>query len=306
MPVPKLSSGVVSTPCGISVAARIWKELKRDFNTLTHICTVIEIKLPNWISIKQFQQPFFLRRTKQFFDPSLQINKTKIPLKLRINKQWVILLLLLLSSSKRKEKKRKVTLSLGWTFELNFVKNQTIPLSNFSHPYRTHTRHAYTLKRGSSRVALWQEVARYIGTERSSRLLVPEGERRGEGRNFHYPKTSSVSSSGFQWQLAKVAWWSWKGNGPVSAWSKIVVVASSVGQGKRGGGRGRVASLFLFLSPWISFVISSLLSSRFLQLVWALKSRNLFWCYRFCSRFYNPGFFLPFFALLSFLSWGEI
>lgn len=68
-------------------------------------------------------------------------------------------------------------------------------------------------------------------------------------------------------------------------------------------GRGRVASLSLLgFLPW--FVISSL--SRFLQLIWALRSRNLFWCYRFCSRFYSPDFFLPFFRLtfFSFSRWN--
>lgn len=154
-------------------------------------------------------------------------------------------------------------------------------------------------------MALWQEVARYIGTERSSRLLVPERERRGEGRNFHYPKTSSVSSSGFQWQLAKVAWWSWKGNGPVSAWSKIVVVASSVGQGKRRWERKSCVSLSLSLSlDFVCYLLTPL--EPFLTACLSSKESEFILVLPFLFSFLQPRFLSSLFRLtfFSFLRWN--
>lgn len=134
------------------------------------------------------------------------------------------------------------------------LKNRTIPASNFSLLCALLPRLLY-IKHAERFVALWQEVARCVGTERSSRLLVPV---RGRG-NFHYPKTSSVSPR----VVFSGSWQRWRilereGKGLFQRDRKPCLLPRW--WGKRGDGRGRVASL----SPWISSLVCYLLTEPLL------------------------------------------
>lgn len=86
---------------------------------------------------------------------------------------------------------------------------------------------------------------------------------------------------------------SWRGKerGPVSAWSKTMVVALSM--------RGEEESCFSlsFSLDFVCYLLSEPLLTACLS---SKESEFILVLPRFCSRFYSPGFFLPFFRL-SFL-----
>lgn len=111
------------------------------------------------------------------------------------------------------------------------------------------------IKHAERFVALWQEVARCVGTERSSRLLVPV---RGRG-NFHYSKTSSVSPR----VVFSGSWQRWRilereGKGLFQRDRKPCLLPRRWGKGR--GERKSCVSL----SPWISSLVCYLLTELLL------------------------------------------
>ena len=112
----------------------------------------------------------------------------------------------------------------------------------------------------------------------------------GEGRNFHYPKTSSVSPRVvFSWQR-------WQRILEREGTGACFSVIENHGCCLVDEGKERVLSLSLFLD-FVCYLLSEPLLTACLS---SKESEFILVLPRFCSRFYSPGFFLPFFRL-SFL-----